>query len=107
MASDGLVYRDLSATSPALDASWPDSAAGFKFAIRLGCWHRAPSSAISAISKAEIGSGIDFLGIGLVPTCDETKMGASLGWRNYALSKAGTSCLDASSVLFGMRWKSW
>lgn len=55
--------------------------------------------------RSVAGSNSDAYGIGLVQKFDDTNIEAYLGWRSYALSEPGTSYLDASSVLFGARWK--
>lgn len=51
------------------------------------------------------GSDTASLGIGAVQTFDQARIEAYLGYREYELSEIGTAYRDASSVLFGARWR--
>ena len=51
------------------------------------------------------GSKSTSMGVGAVQKFDNSNVEAYLGYRTYELSEPGTSYQDASSVLFGARWK--
>jgi len=51
------------------------------------------------------GSTSTSLGFGAVQKFDKARVEAYLGYRTYELSETAASYLDASSVLFGARWK--
>lgn len=52
-----------------------------------------------------VGSRATATGFGVVQKFDKARVEAYLGYRNYELSETAASYLDASSVLFGARWK--
>ena len=51
------------------------------------------------------GSDSDSFGIGVVQSFDSANVEAYLGYREYGLTETAVSYRDASSVLFGARWK--
>lgn len=51
------------------------------------------------------GSEATAVGFGVVQKFDKARVEAYLGYRSYELSETAVSYLDASSVLFGARWK--
>lgn len=59
----------------------------------------------SGNDKTSVGSQSQSIGIGLVQSFDRQKIDAYLGYRKYSLEETGVTYRDASSVLFGARWK--
>jgi len=55
--------------------------------------------------RTSAGSKSTSYGIGAVQKFDKARVEAYLGYRTYELSETAQSYLDASSVLFGARWK--
>ena len=55
--------------------------------------------------KTSVGSDSASIGIGIVQSIDKANVDAYLGYRTYSLSETAQSYRDASSVLFGARWK--
>lgn len=55
--------------------------------------------------RSVAGSTSEAYGFGVVQKIDSANTEVYLGLRNYALSEPTTAYLDASSVLFGARWK--
>ncbi len=59
----------------------------------------------SGDGKTSKGSESTSIGIGIVQSFDKAHIQAYLGYRKYSLTEIGTSYLDASSILFGGRWR--
>ena len=59
----------------------------------------------SGTDTVSVGSDAAAYGVGLVQKFDDQNIEAYLGYRTYELSETTASYLDASSVLFGARWK--
>jgi len=55
--------------------------------------------------RTSIGSTSTSVGFGAVQKFDKARIEAYLGYRTYELTETAASYLDASSVLFGARWK--
>jgi porin-like protein len=55
--------------------------------------------------RVSVGSRSTAMGFGAVQNFDDLGVEAYLGYRTYELSETATAYLDASSVLFGARWK--
>lgn len=55
--------------------------------------------------RSSVGSKSTSYSIGMVQSFDDARIEAYLGLTQYKLSETTASYLDASSVLFGMRWK--
>jgi hypothetical protein len=55
--------------------------------------------------RTSVGSKSTSFGFGAVQKFDNARVEAYLGYRTYELSETAASYLDASSVLFGARWK--
>lgn len=52
-----------------------------------------------------VGSKSNSVGVGVVQSFDNANIDAYLGYREYSLTETAASYRDASSVLFGARWK--
>lgn len=59
----------------------------------------------SGQDKTSAGSESDSFGIGVVQSFDKANVEAYLGYREYSLTETAATYRDASSVLFGARWK--
>ncbi len=55
--------------------------------------------------RTSAGSKSTSYGIGAVQQFDNAPVEAYLGYRTYELTETAASYLDASSILFGARWK--
>ena len=55
--------------------------------------------------RVSVGSKSAAIGFGAVQKFDNARVEAYLGYRTYDLSETAVAYLDASSVLFGARWK--
>lgn len=55
--------------------------------------------------RTSVGSKSTSYGLGAVQRFDDAKVEVYLGYRTYELTETAASYLDASSVLFGARWK--
>lgn len=80
---------------------------------KLGCkasWFSVGSTALavdyySGRDKTSVGSESDSVGIGVVQSFDKARIEAYLGYREYSLTETAATYRDASSVMFGARWK--
>ena len=75
-----------------------------------GDWVRFGGTAVSVDfyrgnDRSSAGAKSTSYSLGLVQSFDDARIEGYLGLTNYKLSEVGTSYLEASSVLFGMRWK--
>ncbi len=73
-------------------------------------WFAVGSTAISVdyyrgSDFNSVGSTSKSLGIGAVQKFDNANVEAYLGYRDYSLSETAVAYRDASSILFGARWK--
>lgn len=59
----------------------------------------------SGQDKTSVGSESNSFGIGVVQSFDKAKLEAYLGYREYNLTETSATYRDASSVMFGARWK--
>lgn len=59
----------------------------------------------SGSDRTSVGSKSTSLGFGAVQKFDKARVEAYLGYRTYELNETAVAYLDASSVLFGARWK--
>ena len=59
----------------------------------------------SGDDKISKGSDTTSVGISIVQSFDRANIDVYLGYREYSLTETGASYLDASSIMFGTRWK--
>lgn len=55
--------------------------------------------------RSSIGAKSTSYGLGVVQSFDDARIEAYLGLRHYELTETSASYLDATSTIFGMRWK--
>jgi hypothetical protein len=59
----------------------------------------------SGHDRSTVGATSSSYGFAVVQSFDDARIEAYLGLRHYELTETGASYLDASSTMFGMRWK--
>ncbi len=59
----------------------------------------------SGQDQTSLGSDSDSFGIGIVQSFDKSNIEAYLGYRDYSLTETTETYQDASSIMFGARWK--